>query len=67
MGRPPKHDLTTWTVADDWPDSVPVTKAEIDVFASWFGDVFDEIFDGADVAAQGGNATTGRRERSSNG
>jgi hypothetical protein len=44
-GRPPKHDLSTWTVADDWPDPVPGTAAEIDVFESWFGDLFDEFFE----------------------
>ncbi|MTJ80689.1 MAG: hypothetical protein F8N37_06700 [Telmatospirillum sp.] len=21
-GRPPKHDLSTWTVSDDWPEHV---------------------------------------------
>lgn len=30
-------------VTDDWPDYVPVTEAEIDVFERWFGDVFDEL------------------------
>ena len=29
-GRPPKHDLSTWTVTDDWPNPVPVTEAEIE-------------------------------------
>ncbi len=43
-GRSPKHDLTTWTVTDDWPDPVPVTEAEIEVFERWFGDLFDELF-----------------------
>ncbi|PPQ35698.1 hypothetical protein CCS01_06885 [Rhodopila globiformis] len=43
-GRPPRHDPSTWTVADDWPDPVPVTKAEIAVFEQWFGDLFDELF-----------------------
>ena len=43
-GRPPKHDLNTWTVTDDWPDPVPVTEAEIEVFERWFGDLFDELF-----------------------
>ena len=43
-GRPPKHDLSTWTVTDDWPDPVPVTQAEIEVFERWFGDLFDELF-----------------------
>ena len=30
-------------VSDDWPEHVPVTKAEIEVFERWFGDVFDEL------------------------
>ncbi len=30
-------------VTDDWPEDVPVTEAEIDVFERWFGDVFDEL------------------------
>lgn len=43
-GRPPRHDLATWTVSDDWPDAVPVASAEMDVFEAWFGDLFDELF-----------------------
>jgi hypothetical protein len=43
-GRPPRHDLSTWTVIDDWPDPVPVTTAEVDIFESWFSDLFDAIF-----------------------
>lgn len=34
----------TWRVTDDWPDRVPVTEAEIEVFERWFGDLFDELF-----------------------
>lgn len=30
-------------VTDDWPERVPVTEAEIQVFERWFGDVFDEL------------------------
>ena len=37
-------DLTSWTVTDDWPEDVPVTEAEIEVFEAWFGDLFDELF-----------------------
>jgi hypothetical protein len=37
-------DPTTWTVTDDWPEDVPVTEAEIEVFEAWFGDLFDELF-----------------------
>jgi hypothetical protein len=43
-GRPPKHDLETWIVTDDWPRRTSVTDAEVDVFEAWFGDVFDEMF-----------------------
>ncbi len=43
-GRQPKHDLSTWTVTDDWPGHVPVTEAEVEVFERWFADVFDELF-----------------------
>ena len=43
-GRPPKHDLSTWRVTDDWSDPVPVTLAEVEVFERWFGDLFDELF-----------------------
>lgn len=32
IGRPPKHDVEAWTVTDDWPDPVPITDAEFDVF-----------------------------------
>jgi len=34
-------DSTSWTVTDDWPEDVPVTEAEIEVFEAWFGDLFD--------------------------
>jgi hypothetical protein len=44
LGRPPKHDLETWTITDDWPARAPVTDAEVDVFEAWFGDLFDELF-----------------------
>ena len=42
-GRPPKHDLSAWTVTDDWPERVQVTEAEVEVFERWFGDLFDEL------------------------
>ena len=43
-GRPAPEDPITWTVTDDWPEDVPVTEAEIEVFEAWFGDLFDELF-----------------------
>ena len=39
-----QDDPATWTVTDDWPEDVPVTEAEIEVFEAWFGDLFDELF-----------------------
>jgi hypothetical protein len=44
VGRPAPEDTTTWTVTDDWPDEVPITEAEIEVFEAWFGNLFDELF-----------------------
>ena len=41
IGRPVKHDLSGWTVTDDWPEHIPVTEA---VFEAWFGDLLDEFF-----------------------
>jgi hypothetical protein len=43
-GRPVKHDLIGWRVIDDWPQRVPVTEREVDVFEAWFGDILDELF-----------------------
>jgi len=31
-------------VTDNWPDEVPITEAEIEVFEACFGDLFDELF-----------------------
>jgi hypothetical protein len=44
LGRPAPENPTTWTVKDDWPEYVPVTEAEMEVFEAWFGDLFDELF-----------------------
>jgi len=43
LGRP-AHDLTSWRVVDDWPERVPVTEREVDVFEACFGDILDELF-----------------------
>ncbi|HEX5281971.1 MAG TPA: hypothetical protein VFW28_17960 [Micropepsaceae bacterium] len=43
-GRPVKRDLAGWRVTDDWPQHVPVTEREVDVFEAWFGDILDELF-----------------------
>jgi hypothetical protein len=43
-GRPAPEDPGKRAVKDDWPEDVPVTEAEIEVFEAWFGDLFDELF-----------------------
>lgn len=43
-GRRVVDDLSDWRVVDDWPDDVPVTPEEVDVFERWFGDLLDEMF-----------------------
>lgn len=42
--RRPKHDVSVWTVINDWPEKVPITEAEIEIFERYFGDVLDELF-----------------------
>ena len=45
IGRPPKHDLSRpGPSPDDWPERIPVTAREVDIFEAWFGDLFDELF-----------------------
>lgn len=39
-----KDDLSDWRVVDDWPEHVPVTPEEVDVFERWFGGLLDEMF-----------------------
>jgi len=43
-GRPPRQNVESWRVIDDWPAQVPVSDAEVAVFEAWFGDIFDELF-----------------------
>jgi hypothetical protein len=51
-GRPAADDLSDWRVTDDWPEDVPVTPEEVDVFEAWFGDILEELFgpEGSDRA-----------------
>ena len=44
LRRSRKVDPIDWTVTDNWPEDVPVTEAEVDVFEAWFGDLLDELF-----------------------
>jgi len=38
-------DVEKLSVIDDWPERVPVTEAEIEIFERYFGDVLDQLFD----------------------
>lgn len=49
-GSPPHvFDVEKLPVIDDWPEKVPITEAEIQVFERWFADVFDEMFGSVDL------------------
>ena len=49
-GRPPHlFDVERLPVIDDWPEDVPITEAEIQVFERWFADVFNELFGSVDL------------------
>lgn len=42
-------DVERLPVIDDWPDRVPVTEAEIEIFERYFSDVLDRLFGPVDV------------------
>ena len=37
-------DVETLPVIDDWPEKVPVTLSEVEIFERHFGDVLDRLF-----------------------
>lgn len=41
---PDAFDIESLPVFDDWPERVPVTVAEVDIFERYFGDVLDRLF-----------------------
>lgn len=41
---PDAFDVEKLSVIDDWPERVPVTEAEVDIFERYFGDVLDRLF-----------------------
>ena len=41
---PDSFDVEKLPVIDDWPERVPVTEAEVDIFERYFGDVLDRLF-----------------------
>jgi hypothetical protein len=42
-------DVETLPVIDDWPEKVPITEEEIDIFERYFGDVLDRLFGPIDL------------------
>jgi hypothetical protein len=42
--RSAKALQTGCKVRDDWPDEVPVTLTEVEMFEAWLGELFDELF-----------------------
>lgn len=58
--RPPRRTPSPkWhdnlCVVDDWPDRVPVTEEEVDIFERYFGDVLDRLFGGSLYSKPGEN------------
>lgn len=39
-------------VIDDWPNDIPVTEAEVDVFERYFGDLLERLFGAPDPDPQ---------------
>jgi hypothetical protein len=37
-------DVETLPVIDDWPEKVPITEEEVEIFERYFGDVLDRLF-----------------------
>ena len=44
-GSPPDaFDVEKLPVIDDWPEKVPITEEELQIFERYFGDVLDRLF-----------------------
>lgn len=41
---PDAFDVKQLPVIDDWPERVPVTETEVNIFERYFGDVLDRLF-----------------------
>lgn len=37
-------DVESLPVIDDWPEKVPITEEELQIFERYFGDVLDRLF-----------------------
>lgn len=43
--KPRPADPEFWTVENELPDPLPVSKAELDAIERYFGDLLDAVFD----------------------
>ena len=50
---PGTFNVENLPVIDDWPERVPVTEAEVDIFERYFGDFLDRLFRPIDGPATG--------------
>ena len=44
IGRPADYELTARRVVDDWPEVIPISQAELDLFEAHFGELVDRLF-----------------------
>ena len=42
-------DVESLPVFDDWPEKVPITEEELQIFERYFGDVLDQLFGSVDA------------------
>jgi hypothetical protein len=45
-------DVEKLPVIDDWPEKLPVTEEEIDIFERYFGHVLDRLFGPIDLESE---------------
>lgn len=43
--KPRPSDPEFWTVENELPDPIPISKAELDTIERYFGDLLDVVFD----------------------
>lgn len=41
--RGSKHDVSVWTITDNLPEKVPITKKETELLERYLGDVLDKL------------------------
>lgn len=45
-------DVESLPVFDDWPEKVPITEEELQIFERYFGDLLDRLFGPIDLEAE---------------